>query len=106
MTANTTVTASFSGRIPAAVGVFRPQTGEWLLDLDGPCQNLPFTQAIGLTSSSGTVFSRFDKVLTGGPYAPCVISQIRPIDVRQLHIAQEAQRQIDAKPRETPAADH
>jgi hypothetical protein len=35
MTADTTVTAAFSGRIAASIGVFRPQTGEWLLDLDG-----------------------------------------------------------------------
>ncbi|MGN6704704.1 MAG: DUF6491 family protein [Rhodanobacter sp.] len=85
------------------VVVYTRPSQAWLLDLDGPCQNLPFTQAIGLTSSSGTVFSRFDKVLTGGPYAPCVISQIRPVDVRQLRIAQEAQRRIEAKPREAPA---
>ncbi|MGH7770599.1 MAG: InlB B-repeat-containing protein [Candidatus Binatia bacterium] len=35
MTANATVTAAFSGQIAASIGVFRPQTGEWLLDLDG-----------------------------------------------------------------------
>jgi hypothetical protein len=35
MTADATVTASFSGRIFALIGVFRPATGEWLLDLDG-----------------------------------------------------------------------
>ena len=45
------------------VVVYTRPSQAWLLDLDGPCQNLPFTQAIGLTSSSGTVFSRFDKVL-------------------------------------------
>jgi hypothetical protein len=35
MTADATVTAAFSGRVAASIGVFRPQTGEWLLDLDG-----------------------------------------------------------------------
>jgi hypothetical protein len=35
MTADTTVTAAFSGRIAASIGVFRPSTGEWLLDVDG-----------------------------------------------------------------------
>ncbi|HXD37086.1 MAG TPA: DUF6491 family protein [Rhodanobacter sp.] len=76
----------------------------WLLDLDGACQNLEFTQAIGLTSSSGDVSTRFDKVLTGRRYFPCTIMQIRPVDLKQLRIAQEAQRKINAEPREQPAA--
>jgi hypothetical protein len=32
---NTSVTANFSGNIPASIGVFRPGTGEWFLDLNG-----------------------------------------------------------------------
>ncbi len=35
MTANTSVTASFSGRVVASIGIFRPSTGEWFLDLNG-----------------------------------------------------------------------
>jgi hypothetical protein len=35
MTANTSVTASFSGQVVASIGVFRPSTGEWFLDLNG-----------------------------------------------------------------------
>lgn len=88
------------------VVVYTRPSRAWLLDLDGPCQNLQFTQAIGLTSSSGTVFTRFDKVLTGRSYMPCMITQIRPVDVKQLRVAQEAQRKINAEPREAPAADH
>ena len=75
----------------------------WLLDLDGRCQNLTFTNAIGLTSSSGEVWVRFDKVRVGRGYIPCTIMQIRPVDVKRLRIEQEAQRTIDAQPR-TPAA--
>ncbi|MGN6655866.1 MAG: DUF6491 family protein [Rhodanobacter sp.] len=89
------------------VVVYTRPSQAWLLDLDGPCQDLPFTQAIGLTSSSGTVFNRFDKVLVGRSSMPCMITQIRPVDVRQLRVAQEAQRKIDAAPHEPAApADH
>lgn len=75
----------------------------WLLDLDGRCQNLEFTNAIGLTSSSGEVMVRFDKVRVGRGYIPCTIMQIRPVDVKRLRIEQEAQRKINAQPR-IPAA--
>lgn len=78
----------------------------WLLDVDGTCQNLEFAQAIGLTSSIGRVWARFDKVLTGRGYMPCTITRIRPVDVKLLRIKQEAQRKIDAEPRPstTPAS--
>ncbi|MEO6799604.1 MAG: DUF6491 family protein [Rhodanobacter sp.] len=75
----------------------------WLLDLEGYCQNLEFTQTIGLTSSVSQVSARFDKVVTGRHDVPCIIAQIRPVDVKQLRIKQAAQRKIDAEPRE-PAA--
>lgn len=71
----------------------------WLLDLDGHCQNLMFTNAVGLTSSVGEVSVRFDKVLVGRGYMPCTIMQIRPVDVKRLRIEQEAQRKINAQPR-------
>lgn len=85
------------------VVVYTRPSQAWLLDLDGPCENLQYTQAIGLTSSSGEVSTRFDKVLTGGRYFPCMITQIRPVDLKQLHLAQEAQRAIDARPRPAPS---
>ncbi len=83
--------------------VYTRPSQAWLLDLDGPCENLRFTHAIGLTSSIGEVSTRFDKVLTGRHYMPCMITQIRPVDVKQLRITQEAQRKISAEPREQPA---
>ncbi|MEO6925341.1 MAG: DUF6491 family protein [Rhodanobacter sp.] len=79
--------------------VYTQPNRAWLLGLDGHCQNLEFTQAIGLTSSVGEVSARFDKVLTGRQYSPCRIMQIRPVDVKRLRIEQEAQRKIDAQPR-------
>ncbi|MEO8809635.1 MAG: DUF6491 family protein [Rhodanobacter sp.] len=84
------------------VVVYTQPNQAWLLDLDGRCQNLEYTQAIGLTSSIGEVSTRFDKVLTGRGYIPCTIMQIRPVDVKRLRIEQEAQRKINAQPREVP----
>ena len=83
--------------------VYTRPSQAWLLDVDGTCQNLEFTHAIGLTSNTGEVSARFDKVLTGRRYMPCTIMRIRPVDVKQLRLAQEAQRQINAAPREQPA---
>ncbi len=83
--------------------VYTRPSQAWLLGLDGRCENLEFTQAIGLTSVTGDVSARFDKVLTGRHRMPCTIMQIRPVDVKQLRIAQEAQRKINAEPREQSA---
>ncbi|HUA79902.1 MAG TPA: DUF6491 family protein [Dyella sp.] len=70
----------------------------YLLDL-WPCSNLTFTNAIGLTSFASTVQSGFDKVLTGRPYVPCTIKQIRPVNLAQLKLEQESQRHVDSVPR-------
>jgi hypothetical protein len=72
----------------------------WLLDLDGPCNGLEYTPAIGLTSSAGTVSARFDKVLVRDPGVvniPCVIADIRPIDVPALKAAQREAREAKAQ---------
>ena len=86
------------------LAVFTEPSRAWLLDLDGHCQNLQFTPAIGLTSNAGEVSTRFDKVLTGRRYIPCTIMQIRPIDVKRLRIEQEAQRKINTQPRQPATA--
>jgi hypothetical protein len=92
----------FFGRIDSwtplgdrAVVVWTRMNEAWLLDLDGGCNGLDYAPAIGLTSSSGTVSARFDKVLvhdTGGIDLPCIIMAIRPIDVPALKAAQREQR--------------
>ena len=64
-----------------------------------PCNNLTFTNFIGLTSFADEVQTGFDKVLTGRPYIPCVIKQIRPIDLTRFKLEQESQRHIDSVPR-------
>ncbi len=65
----------------SALAVWTRPSEAYLLELNGPCQDLPYATAIGLTSSMGRVSSRFDKVLvrdpTGGP-APAVLHQQHP----------------------------
>ena len=86
------------------LAIYTQPSRAWLLDV-GPCPNLEFTQAIGLTSFAGEVSVNFDKVLVGRGYPPCFISAIRPIDVAKLKLEQQAQRKIDAEPRQpSPAA--
>jgi len=72
----------------------------WLLDLDGRCRNLEFTNHIGLTSSAGEVSVKFDRVLTGPADAPCFIKQIRPLDLKKLNSPQEGKpREVEEAPR-------
>ena len=78
-----------------AVAVWTRPSQAWLLDLDGTCSGLDFAPAIGLTSSSGTVSARFDRVLVRdkvGINFPCVIATIRPLDVPALKAAEREQR--------------
>lgn len=70
----------------------------YLLDV-WPCNNLTFTNFIGLTSFASEVQTGFDKVLTGRPYIPCIIKQIRPIDLARFKLEKESQRHIDSVPR-------
>lgn len=70
----------------------------WLLDVPG-CTELPFANAIGLTSNLNQVSIHFDKVITGRNNLPCAIQQIRPIDVGKLKAVQQEQRQIQTEPR-------
>lgn len=72
----------------------------YLLDLDGRCHNLEFTNHIGLTSSVSEVSARFDRVVTGAGDAPCFIKQIRPVDVKKLNAPQQGKpREVEELPR-------
>ena len=66
------------------LAVYTRPNEAWLLDLDGSCRNLPFTNHIGLTSGASEVAPKFDRVLTGPHDAPCIIKQVRPIDLAKL----------------------
>ncbi|HET6553461.1 MAG TPA: DUF6491 family protein [Dyella sp.] len=76
------------------LAVYTRANEAWLLDMDGKCRNLQFTNHIGLTSSVSEVSARFDRVITGGADAPCFIKQIRPVDIAKLNSPQQG------KPRE------
>lgn len=88
------------------LAVYTRPNEAWLLNVDGGCHDLTFTQAIGLTSNLNQVWVGFDRVLTGRGNFPCTITHIRPLDVRQLRATEKVQRQIKAQPRtvEPPSA--
>ena len=77
--------------------VYTRPTRAWLLNLAG-CQNLLFTNFIGLTSNLNQVSVNFDQVLTAHANFPCTISQIRPLDLKGLNTATE-KREIRSEPR-------
>jgi hypothetical protein len=87
------------------LAVYTQPNKAWLLDLGG-CQDLLFVNSIGLTSNINQVMVGFDKVLTGRLNFPCTITQIRPVDVKRLKLAQQKQRQIESAARsaDKPAA--
>jgi hypothetical protein len=79
--------------------IYTTPTKAYLLDV-WPCNNLTFTNFIGLTSFANEVQAGFDKVLTGRPYIPCIIKQIRPINLAQFKLEKQNQRHIDNVPRD------
>src|SRR6187551_175090 len=66
----------------------------YLLGITGYCPDLQFANAIAVTSSANTV-DKFEKVIVGRDR--CLISEIRPIDVKQMKedrkIIREEQKQ-------------
>jgi len=82
------------------LAVYTRANEAWLIDLDGRCSNLEFTNHIGLTSSVSEVSVKFDRVLTGPRDAPCFIKQIRPVDLKKLNSPQEGKpREVEEAPR-------
>ncbi|MHA6205049.1 DUF6491 family protein [Dyella soli] len=82
------------------LAVYTRSNEAWLLDLDGKCRNLQFTNHIALTSSVSEVSVKFDRVLTGPPDPPCFIKQIRPVDVARLQSPQQGKpREVEEAPR-------
>src|SRR5688572_5184362 len=82
----------------SALAVWTRPNEAYLLEVDGPCPDLDFAQAIGLTNQFGIVYTRFDKVIPrsagGGPEpVPCPIRQIRPLDVKAIKSAEKDFRQ-------------
>lgn len=78
----------------SALAVWTRPNEAYLLEIDGPCPDLDFAHAIGLTSQMGTFHSRFDKVIprisrSGPEPIPCHIRQIRPLDVKAIKSAEK-----------------
>lgn len=74
----------------------------YLVKVAPPCQNLQFANRIGLTSTAGSVSSRFDSVIVGqwpGGRERCQIEEIRKVDYRRMKadMRLDAQRAREAK---------
>lgn len=68
----------------------------YLLTITGYCPDLQFANAIAVTSTANTV-DKFEKVIVGRDR--CLISEIRPIDVKQMKedrkiIREEQKKQV------------
>lgn len=76
----------------------------YLLRVNGYCPDLPYAQAIAITSTANKV-DKFEKVIVGRDR--CFISEIRPIDTKQLKADRKLLReqmkkgQIEDKPAES-----
>jgi len=80
-----------------ALAIWTRPNEAYLLEIDGPCPDLDFALAIGLTNQFGRVYSRFDKVIprmSGGvpQPIPCFIREIRPLDVKAIKSAEKDMR--------------
>lgn len=80
----------------SAVAVWTRPGEAWLLELSGRCPELPYSQAISVTSNMNTVYARFDRVMALGRQSiqtPCHIAQIQPLDTAALRQAERNERE-------------
>lgn len=89
----------------SALAVWTRPSEAYLLELTGPCQGLDYALEIALTSRTGRVSSRFDKVLvrdpTSGPMnMPCFIRSIQKLDIKALRASEQDMRQAKLQERE------
>lgn len=68
---------------PDALAVWtRPNAGVYLLEVDGPCNELEYARTIGVTSTTRTVSRQFDRVEVGNQ--SCGIRRMREVDYGAL----------------------
>lgn len=84
----------------SALAVWTKPSEAWLLSLGGPCMDLSYAPAIGVTSMMGRVSAKFDRVIVRGGNPgmapiPCRIDTIQPLDVKALRASEKELR--DAK---------
>lgn len=87
----------------SALAVWTRPGEAWLLELEGPCQDLEFTPSIGLTSTVSRVHARFDKVIVPNRNRidmPCHIREIRPLDIKALRASEKELREANVQERE------
>lgn len=87
----------------SALAVWTRPSEAWLLELQGPCQDMSFSPTIGLTNQMGRVHARFDKVIVRGGGAigmPCHIGRIRPLDVKAIRATEKELREARVEERE------
>ena len=82
-----------------AVAVWTRPREAYLIEVDDPCPDLDFADAIGLTTQVGRVYARFDQVIPrtfggGARPVPCRIREIRPLDVKALKAAEQNAREL------------
>jgi hypothetical protein len=92
----------------AALAVWTKPNEAYLLEIYGPCPDLEFAPAIGLSNHMSRVSARFDSVTplgggTGSMRIPCRIETIRPLDVKALKQAQSELREASVVERPQPA---
>ena len=85
------------------LAIYTKPSEAYLVTVMGPCPDLEFANIIGLTSFASEVQAGFDKVLTGRPYIPCIIQQIRPVDLARLKSVEHEQRKIQPAQRDAAA---
>lgn len=68
----------------------------YLLSLYGPCQDLDFALAIGLTHFAHRVSAGFDQVIVS-KHSRCRIKTIQPIDVKAMRAAQKLAMTLPSK---------
>jgi hypothetical protein len=73
----------------------------YLITVAPPCENLEFTNRIGLTQTANTVSARFDFVKVGHQWR-CPIQQIRPVDY--LRMRQDMRKETEAAKASQPAS--
>jgi len=88
----------------SALAVWTRPSEAYLIELRGPCYGLSYATAIGLTSRTGQVSSRFDRVLirdpNQGPSVPCFIGSIRKLDVKALRASEKELREAQVQERD------
>jgi len=68
----------------------RDRYNAYLLKVMPPCEDLQFANRIGISSTTGTVYSRLDSVIAG--HWRCQIAEIRKIDYQRMRADMRAQR--------------